>query len=420
MRVLNLSEKEFCSHIKNRTVVCFGAGLMLDEAIHTLPVEMNIIGVFDNNVKKQNTFFLIGGREFIIRRLEDLSSLSQQNPVLLITSKYYREIIKQLNSKKDLERFEAIAYAALKLNIKKNTDDFFKVRVWDSCIKIYREFLTGQGFGDDYIAARLNDLQKYMNTNLSNGKRPFIIPRLVYIISSICNLRCKDCLALMPYYHKPSHIPLETILRDIHISLNAIDMCVGIELIGGETFLYPWLSNALQNIINNGKVQSIILSTNGTVLPKDDVLQLLSSPKILVRIGNYGFTDKMNSLMVLLEKNRVRFTVNTVHRWKDGGGVEYRNKTNEQIRTEFLNCENSRVSKTVLDGRLFVCPRSSRLYSLGLYTSSDDYIELNDTNNTNKIQKKLLNMYSKDSADACQYCDFGSLDPREIPAGIQI
>jgi hypothetical protein len=420
MKVLALSKKQFCNYIINRSVVCFGAGLMLKEAISTLSINEKILGIFDNSIEKQKDGFTINRIQYNIHPIGSLIKMRMKNPVLLITSKYYREIIKQLSTFDGIEWLEVVAYPELKLNIKRGTDEYFDMRVRESCIKIYREFLESKGLNNKDIQSELDGIQTYMDTSLPNGLKPFVIPRLVYIVSSVCTLRCKDCLALMPYYKQASHIPIEQVMRDIHFSLDAVDMCTGVELIGGETFCYPWLGKALHEVLNNDKVRSVILSTNGTVIPDDDVFDQLSDPKILIRISNYGIKGKIDRLIEIFERNNIAYQYITEPKWKDGGGIEYRNKSIEQIHIEFLNCENSRVSKTIAVGKLFVCPRSYRLLSLGLYESANDYVKLNDTDNKKTTQKKILEIFLKDYADACQYCDFGSLDPKEIIAGIQL
>jgi organic radical activating enzyme len=417
LKELRLSERGFKKYCENKSVVCFGAGAMFREAAESLGIAASIEFVLDNSIKKHDTSVYIGSNSYRIYHVSRMPKLPE-NAVLLVTSKYFLEIKKQIEEDNTFKNVETAFYPMLKLYTPE--DEFYDVRVNDSAIKIYREFCVGKRMSEEATRENIQSLKAYMSTKLPSGTMPFVMPRLVYIMSSVCTLKCRNCLALMPLYKEPAHVCVKQILRDIKITLNAVDKCVGVELIGGETFLYPELAEVLKLVLDNEKVLSVILSTNGTIIPGAELTELLKSPKLWIRMSDYKVNgEEVKRTAEYFLQSGIEYDLIKSPEWKDGGGTEYRRKSAKEISQEFLNCENGRVTKTVYDGRIFVCPRSARLYSLGLYSSENDYVELCD-DDIIKTREKLLAMQLKDKADACQYCDFGSLYPRLIPSGEQV
>ena len=416
---LKLSERGFRKYCKDKKIICFGAGIMCKDAIEYLGIAEQVLFVLDNDPHKQNTFVNVSGKSYKIYSVTDMPS-PEDGTVLLITSKFFSDIAAQVQEADSIKKLELAIYPLLKQYTPRDKQEYYEVRVIDSAMKIYREFCIGKKMDDLEIQNRLQFFQKQIMMPDINGKIPFVMPRLVYIMSSVCNLNCRHCLALMPLYQNPSHVDVEILLRDIRKTLGSIDICAGIELIGGETFLYPELTSALKLILDNQKVFSVILSTNGTVFPSPELIEQLKHPKIWIRISDYSISSKVRQVANHLSKAGIRYDLINTPEWKDGGGTDYRGKSTKTIEEEFFNCENARVSKTIYKGKVFICPRSARLYSLGLYDSEQDYVDLRDDDDKSETQRKLLEMQLRDRADACQYCDFGSLTPRPIPAGEQV
>lgn len=65
-----------------------------------------------------------------------------------------------------------------------------------------------------------------------------------FIINSVCNLNCRDCVQYINNYPDNKHvnIPTDHIVRDIHAWLDLIDSVGTISTMGGETFMHPGIA----------------------------------------------------------------------------------------------------------------------------------------------------------------------------------
>ena len=61
------------------------------------------------------------------------------------------------------------------------------------------------------------------------------------VVTTHCNLNCKDCANLISSYKHPDHIDINIIKKSIHILLQLFDKIEVIGVLGGEPFLYPQL-----------------------------------------------------------------------------------------------------------------------------------------------------------------------------------
>jgi hypothetical protein len=137
-------------------------------------------------------------------------------------------------------------------------------------------------------------------------------------------------------------------------------------------------------------------------------------------VSDYGQLEKMSHVIHILEENQIHFKVLTEQTWTDMGGTEFRNRTPEELRFTYLNCDQGRVIKGMFNGRFYTCARSARLTALGAYESENDSFPLTDDDTSEQIRTKLMSMYYSDHADSCNHCDLGALPAKVIPAGIQM
>ena len=72
-----------------------------------------------------------------------------------------------------------------------------------------------------------------------------------------------------------------------------VDYCNEFVLIGGEPFLYKNLFEIIEYIGEKYRSQINIFSitTNGTIVPKDDILTLLRKYNVTLRVSDYSFSN---------------------------------------------------------------------------------------------------------------------------------
>lgn len=414
----DITLKEFMEKIQseNKKIVCFGTGLMLEDAMSNKDILERIVYLVDNNREKQGRNLLVLGREYSVYSPEEIVERLDEQTVILITSGYYKEILNQLETMNGIDNTEIYSYPEIRVNLKKGSEEFFEKRILDECLKEYEELLVQFGIDKDKKNRLIEEKKKYI-LGSSVSERPVVLPRIMIMPTTKCNLRCKGCSSLLPLFDKPCDVEIDKIITDLKRFFAAIDQCIRIT-IGGEPFLYPRLKEVLEYLIDEQKVLGIIMITNSTILPKTEIIELMKNKKVMVEVSDYGHLEKMSRLITLLEKNDVYFKVLTEQKWTDMGGVQYRNRTQEELRFSYLNCEQSRIIKGVHDGKFFTCARCARMLALGVFKSERDYFDLSD--DSEYIRGRIKEMYSYDYADACNYCDLGSLPTKVIDAGVQL
>ena len=266
--------------------------------------------------------------------------------------------------------------------------------------------------------------------SIKTGKY-ILFRRVEIVLTTKCSLCCKDCANLIQYYNirggvKPSyHIKHSENIRAIRRLLSITDEIHDFGILGGEPFLYPQLFDIVKLLIEQEKIFQVRITTNGTVLPKDEkLLNLLSSNKILVVISNYGDKSKfLPELEKVFSEKGIRYEVFLENgQWVDFGGIEYRNRTEDKLRRQFRNCRS--FDHSMIHGKIHVCPRSSNGMDLGIVPNCpDEYIDLFEEGISKKeLRKKLWKFIQRSGlkkVTACNYCDQGVYPLKMITPGLQ-
>ncbi len=269
-------------------------------------------------------------------------------------------------------------------------------RIFKPCFNELMNIIPGKKSLSQYI--------RMMSNLILPGKT--IYPDIVMVITTRCSLKCKNCNNLMPCYDTPYHIDADQVISDIDRLLENTDMIIKFGLIGGEPFVYPELSKVLTHVLNSDKIMYISLTTNGTVIPNNDLLKLMENPKVIVELSDYGLkTQKIDEMMRILSEHKIKCVPDKVSMWVSPGGTEFRGKDKAQLAKEYQNCYSSKYCHTVLNGKVFLCARGAHLYDLGFMKSDHDYFDIRTPRSKKEFNKKLQSFLLSDYADACNYCD---------------
>ena len=103
------------------------------------------------------------------------------------------------------------------------------------------------------------------------------IRRTTFVITQKCTLKCKLCLAFMPYYKNPVNTTLEEAERIVNNYFNIVDEVQIFSITGGEPLVNPELVNIIKKVLTyRDKITNTIdIVTNGTLMFRDDLLELL-------------------------------------------------------------------------------------------------------------------------------------------------
>lgn len=239
-----------------------------------------------------------------------------------------------------------------------------------------------------------------------NGKRE--MSRSINLdLTDFCTLRCKNCLALKPYFKDKRDLSWKEMSHVID-QLTSLKWFRRFHLLGGEPFLYPYLDKVLEKLCDVLEVEHVNVITNGTVVPNERIMQLLSNKKFMVRISYYGVAS--SNYLKLVDTCKQRGVEVRVHaqRWKDIGRALDTVSNDEETLTRFQECsQRAGAFFYVLHGKATLCPFAANTEALKLYDAkSRDFVDLNEDFSTKNLFQSLNNLYwGVQPLTACYYCN---------------
>lgn len=296
-----------------------------------------------------------------------------------------------------------------------------------SNMKQIKEQLMAMGFDDvyesdpfffayqAYVMKRPVDHEAYARTiEMLNDPADKIIigqgeANVPVIITEKCTLSCKDCGVMIPYYHQPMHYDKEFILKSIRTLAQCVDAIETINLIGGETLLHPDLGEICQEVAKIDNIYSIIIATNGTIIPDDETIKKLSGSVTKVILSDYGDLSRNKAgLKEKLDSNGifyVSFCDDVL--WTKFYPPQKYNRTQEENAEIFEHCKWAKLLSKMINGEFHLCDFSAGLSKFKMIPNNQsDYVNLMDDSLTigekRALMMELLNR--RPYLEACDYC----------------
>jgi organic radical activating enzyme len=231
---------------------------------------------------------------------------------------------------------------------------------------------------------------------------PFVLNQKVHIfqtdvlVTEKCNLACSFCNMFIPHYELPKHRDTQIILSDIDSYFNLVDYVSIFHLVGGEPFLHPNIKDIIEYIIEkySDKIDKFIITTNGTVLPKEEILEVLKNNNVILSVSNYS--NKLEKLKSKVEKVVDTYKVNNINHyvrnnieWYDFGDLRIKNNMSEE---ELINHFDSCTApfRGLNDGKFYYCHLNTSAVLTKLFPLNDnDYVNLSDVSSENLIKFDL-------------------------------
>lgn len=403
---MNNTRQDFIESVQNKRIICFGAGKFFYNVKGFLDSEnLKIWKLVDNDKEKWGK--KIDGLEVL--QPKKLLNFEKHSYVVLISSRNFAKEIEMQIEQLIGDDVEIYRYPLSMNKIVDFNNKLWYERIYKTCENLYREIskrMDTQSDAEDYLREKICKLQ---------DKERLVLPRTPIMITTRCTLNCKECSNLMPYYKKRIDYSSAEIMKWMQNIVDVVDEWVCCEFVGGEPFLYKDLDILLNFALNERKIQRIELTTNGSIIPSQDVLTLLSNRKVHVKVSEYPKLVDCKKVVDAFQKYKVHYEIHKDLMWVKTGNLRKRNRIQEKLTTQYLNCFSSKKCRTILNGKLYVCSKAASLRELG-YANEIEYVNL--CNNKN-LKYELSEFLKLTVSNACDYCDIGSEEEEIIEAAIQ-
>lgn len=188
--------------------------------------------------------------------------------------------------------------------------------------KFYKQFLESKGLEEDKNFCNYKKIAAIWPYKLQNLTHLW---RTDVLLTEKCTLNCTFCNMYMPHYDKQKHRDLEEIKLDIDVYFKKVDYVSVFHLIGGEPLLYPYAAQVIDYVSINyrKKIGYFFLTTNGTITPKDAVLNSIKNNNLIIHISDYtdhiNYGRKFNQTKANFDKYGIKYLVRNDTSWTDFG-----------------------------------------------------------------------------------------------------
>ncbi|MCR4924719.1 MAG: radical SAM protein [Clostridiales bacterium] len=245
-----------------------------------------------------------------------------------------------------------------------------------------------------------------------------------YIMGQYCTLNCKHCCEHVPYMKNKTFAKKEQIIADCTKIAQASEFIRYIELIGGEPFLHPELAEVVKGLLEIENVGYVKIFTNGTVVPKEDMRELLKNPRVVLTFSNYmgqvdgKLADNITQLREMLKADNIDYVFSESKMWTDWGDFHDRGRSDEETERNAANCFCYNCHRA-FNGILYRCPHQYAGIIQGFMEYKEgEYIDLEKTP-PEKMGEALEAFENLKYTEGCKRCDM-PYDCPEVPAAIQL
>ena len=220
------------------------------------------------------------------------------------------------------------------------------------------------------------------------------------IVTTKCNLRCMNCSNLIPeIQHKAEHVPFDIFKRDFDMLMSNFDYIYCLQIHGGEPLLHPEIDKILAYVLKSkNKIWIIKIITNGTVLPSQNLLNVISRQNVMVGASNYKINEGLrDKLRTIYATNHVFFMQFAEKQWNIFKKPEKETFSIRELKSKYEKCLNN-IYPSYKNKKLYLCSRLANIVTQK-DNIEDDGIELSFSS-----KKGAIKFLKKDYSINCKYC----------------
>lgn len=368
-------------NIKNKSVYyLFGAGQYGEAVYELIRDEIHIAGFIDNNKEKQKCGYL----GIPVVSLEEIECMDKTVGIIVTVSPDTRlPIMQQL---------------------------------------MIKGFVQGQN---------VFTMEIFMSVYYAYEKNKVYFSSISFLPSTRCNLNCEACLNFTPYMDKFDERPWEQITADVDKFFDCVDYIMLFHISGGEPLLYPRIAELIEYIDDNyrNKIHFLRTVTNGTVLPRPELLEKISKHRIEITVDDYReavpeSTDIFDNLLLMLEQYNIKYEINKAEQWIDLAPMTTRNEEWSEWRLgkQFDGCHVP--WQELRGGKLYSCNYASYAVVAGIIEENEaDTFDLKKYSDIElkELMEFRLGYNTRGYVEFCKRCSgYVDLNPNKVPPAKQM
>lgn len=241
---------------------------------------------------------------------------------------------------------------------------------------------------------------------------------LTILTTSCCTLKCKLCATYSSTNKHPHHYSCEDMLKGAERFFECMNEVRLFTLSGGEPFLHPQILDLINGCKKFAdKMEKFEIITNGTIVPKDEILTALSDiPNVDIMIDDYGseLSYKADLLTEAFDKYNIKYRRRKYYGedahlggWLDISDFTDKKRSDEENEQLFHKCMYSNVFDHhyfLIDGSIFMCYVNHKLLA-DINEKDDERVEILDEKLTvPEITKQLNELRNRRFLSVCPYC----------------
>lgn len=362
----------------------FGAGYLGGEVKDVLERVGCFAGYIDNDVQKQKTG--VDGND--VMSLKQYMCLEQKGIIVIaVDQKYTSEIEKQLMDKQFCKGKNYL--------------------IWDDLLRKVLLILMVYYYNQVYVEL----------AQISVTER--------------CSLRCKKCAHACSYVSRDAEdMTIDRVYYSADSFFSKVDLCREFVLIGGEPLLYQELSKAVAYIGERYRRKMIhfCITTNGTIMPKEELLRVCRQYQVLFRISNYSkqlpnLAEKYHHLTELLETSGVEYVLGDAEEdWMEYGFETVNRCGNAaELQNVFDQCQTP--CREIRGSKYYYCVMARSVSeNMRMKVGVEDFLDLEKLPEDYKkvLMEFELGYSEKGYLDMCRHCNGADAVNMRIPAAEQV
>nr|WP_305142389.1 hypothetical protein [uncultured Acetatifactor sp.] len=263
------------------------------------------------------------------------------------------------------------------------------------------------------VCQKANSIVKNYIAKEKSGER-IDLTYCCFIINSICNLSCRDCVQYMPNYPAKArgNVPFEIISRDIDKFFDMVDSVGTVSVMGGETFMHPDISRIACKFAEKENIGFVSFPTNGLYPIKSEQLKGFEDERLIIAFGYYlhRATEQQKEIyyknVELVKKRGVAYTESLLlPSWVETCKLNKRDVSEEYMTEMKQGCTLPSRNLQVKNGKVHICDKGVAIYNMGIADYPTDYLDLTQDISNKELRESFRKFDDRKFYYSCGHCE---------------